>query len=158
MENLGANFLASRDCNSSIPDDETPTSMEISARVESSFHCQQMVVQTEGVAKEIQLPSKLSGFGSAVNGGELLVLALATCFCNDVYREASKRNLAITKVDVVFTAEFDAEGEPGRNFSYKVDLVSDASAAEIEDLIKYVDRIAEVHNTIRKGVSVTLIS
>jgi hypothetical protein len=33
------------------------------------------------------------GGGSSANGGELLCLALATCYCNDVYREAKKRGI-----------------------------------------------------------------
>ena len=33
---------------------------------------------------------KSPGRGSAVNGGEFLVLALATCYCNDLYREAER--------------------------------------------------------------------
>jgi organic hydroperoxide reductase OsmC/OhrA len=64
--------------------------MKISARIKSELNHQEIVVQTNDSAKEMQIPIKPSGFGSSINGGELLLLSLATCFCNDIYREAVK--------------------------------------------------------------------
>ena len=55
------------------------------------------------------------------------MLALATCFCNDIYREAKKRSIQVTSIDVVVTGEFGAEGEPGSNFKYEANVVADAS-------------------------------
>lgn len=130
--------------------------MKISARIKSQFNQQETLVQTDESPKEILISPKSSGFGSSINGGELLLLSLATCFCNDIYREASKRNIAITGVDVVCTGEFGGEGEPGSNFAYQVKVISDAPASDIEELIQHTDRIAEVHNTLRKGLSITL--
>ena len=130
--------------------------MNISARIKSGFNQQETVVQTDGSAKEMDIAPKTSGFGSSINGGELLMLALATCFCNDIYREASRRNITVTGVDIVCTGEFGGEGEPGSNFTYQVKVTSDASAADIDELIKHTDQIAEVHNTLRKGLSITL--
>ncbi|UFH52640.1 OsmC family protein [Spirosoma sp. KNUC1025] len=130
--------------------------MKMSASIKSTFNQQETVVQTNGASKEMQLSVKPSGFGSAINGGELLLLSLATCFCNDIYREAAKRTIAITGVEVVVTGEFGGEGEPGSNFTYKANVVSDAPVSEIEDLIRYTDQVAEVHNTLRKGLSITL--
>ncbi|HEY5368850.1 MAG TPA: hypothetical protein VIJ75_07650 [Hanamia sp.] len=45
----------------------------------------------------------------------------------------------------------------GSNFTYKVNVISDASALELEDLLDSTDKIAEIHNTLRKGVEITLI-
>jgi uncharacterized OsmC-like protein len=132
--------------------------MKVSASIKSEFNQHEILVQTNDSAKEINIPAKASGFGSAVNGGELLLLSLATCFCNDIYREAAKRNLNISKVEVLFNGEFGAEAEPGFNFTYKTNVVSDAAVSEIEDLIKYTDSIAEIHNTLRKGIAITLTS
>lgn len=73
-----------------------------------------------------------------------------------MYREARKRNIAITGVDVVCTSEFGGEGEPGSNFTYQVNVSSNAHASDIQDLIRHTDRVAEVHNTLRKGLSITL--
>jgi uncharacterized OsmC-like protein len=130
--------------------------MKISASIKSKFNQHEAVVETNGAAKDMQIAVKPTGYGSAVNGGELLMLALATCFCNDIYREAAKRDIAVTGVDVEFTGEFGAEGEPGTNFEYKASVISDSPAETIEELIAHTDRIAEIHNTLRKGLSVRL--
>ncbi|HEV9037083.1 MAG TPA: OsmC family protein [Puia sp.] len=130
--------------------------MKISAKLTSTHHRQDVVVQTNDSAKSLALPTKPSGFGSAINGGELLLLALATCYCNDIYREAAKKNIPVTGVEVECTGTFGAEGEPGDNFCYNVKISSDAAAETIEKLIRATDGVAEVHNTLRKGVSVKL--
>jgi organic hydroperoxide reductase OsmC/OhrA len=64
------------------------------------------------VARKASLPSSA---GTAP--GELLCLALATCYCNDVYREASRRGLAIRGVEVGVAAEFGGRGEPARRLA-----------------------------------------
>lgn len=130
--------------------------MKVSASIISNFNLHEVVVQSDGAVKSIQIPHKTSGYGSSVNGGELLMLSLATCFCNDLYREAGKRNIAVSGVEVLFKGEFNAEGEPGSNITYSVKVSSDASEAEIKDLIASTDKVAEIHNTLRKGVPVQL--
>lgn len=132
--------------------------MKISAFVNSQPDQHHTRVQTNDSARELTIPPKPMGHGSAVNGGELLMLALATCFCNDLYREAGKRNMVLTQVDVIVTGDFGAEGEAGTNFQYEAHVVSDAPANVIEELIAYTDSVAEVHNTLRKGTAVTRIS
>jgi uncharacterized OsmC-like protein len=130
--------------------------MKISASIKSSFSQHETSVQTDEAEKKLQIAPKPTGFGSSINGGELLMLSLATCFCNDIYREAAKRNIAVSAIDVTVTGEFGGEGNPGYNFSYKTNVISDAPAPVIEELIRYTDRVAEVHNTLRKGVNITL--
>jgi organic hydroperoxide reductase OsmC/OhrA len=131
--------------------------MIISATIKNQFQFNDITVSTEGHQKKINIPAKEEGVGSAVNGGELLFLSLATCFCNDVYREANKRKLNITSVEVIVSGEFGKEGEPGSNIVYNVSVQSPTlSQKEITELISQVDKIAEVHNTLRKGVAVTL--
>lgn len=132
--------------------------MQISAKVQSRFHAQDTVVQTNHLPTNLTIPVKATGYGSAVNGGELLMLALATCFCNDIYREALKRKIAVSAVEVECTADFGAEGEPGRNIQYTARVSADASSAVIDELIRATDQLAEVHNTLRKGVEVKLIT
>lgn len=132
--------------------------MKISASIQSKYKQHDIIVKTNDSKKGITIPPKSSGFGSSVNGGELLMLSLATCFCNDIYREADKRNIKITAVDVECSGDFGAEGEPGSSVSYKVNIVSDASLSEIEELVKHTDKVAEIHNTLRKGVAVRLTS
>ncbi|MGV3560841.1 OsmC family protein [Larkinella arboricola] len=130
--------------------------MKLSARIESALNQHDITVQTNGASKTVEIAPKPSGYGSSVNGGELLLLALATCFCNDIYREAAKRNLTVSGVTVEVTGEFGADGEPGSNFQYKARVSSDAPPAEIDALIRHTDQIAEVHNTLRNGLNITL--
>ena len=132
--------------------------MKIVATVKSSSQQNDVTVETEGNKKEILIPAKAHGQGSAINGGELLFLALATCFCNDLYREAVRRNIIIKSVDVTVSGEFGKEGEPASNISYKAEIQSAHTPREISELINYVDKIAEIHNTLRKGISVSLQS
>ena len=132
--------------------------MKISATIKSKFEQHEITVQTNESAKEIHIAPKPSGFGSSINGGELLLLSLATCFCNDIYREAGKRNIAVSGIEVECTGDFGADGEPGSNFRYKVNVISDAPAVEIQELISHTDQIAEIHNTLRKGLNITLIA
>ncbi|MGA0556749.1 OsmC family protein [Larkinella sp. VNQ87] len=130
--------------------------MNLSASIKSAYNRHDCVVQTNGTVKSLAIATKPTGFGSSINGGELLLLALATCFCNDLYREAAKRNLAVKEVNVDVTGEFGADGEPGSNFSYTVQVEADASRADIEALIRHTDQVAEVQNTLRKGIGITL--
>ncbi|RCR71278.1 OsmC family protein [Larkinella punicea] len=132
--------------------------MEISASIKNTFQQHEVVVQTNGDAKTVQISPKPSGYGSSLNGGELLLLSLATCFCNDIYREAAERNISVSEVKVVCTGRFGGVGEPGSDFQYKVTVISDAPSDEIDALIKHTDRIAEIHNTLRQGLSITLVS
>ena len=130
--------------------------MTITATLKNSLQQNDISVATGGNRKGIAIPSKPNGQGSSVNGGELLFLALATCICNDIYREASRRNINIKSVEVNVTGEFGMEGEPASNISYKVNIESDTPKNEIIELINYVDTVAEIHNTLRKGVNVSL--
>jgi len=130
--------------------------MFISTSVKSKFNQHEVEVQTNYDSKTISIAPKPNGYGSSINGAELLLLSLATCCCNDIYREAGKRNLPVSAVEVTCAGKFGGEGETGSNFRYKVNEVSDAPAEAIEDLISYVDKIAEVHNTLRKGLSISL--
>lgn len=130
--------------------------MQVSATIKSNIHQLQTAVETNGSTKEITIAPKATGLGSSVNGAELLLLSLATCFCNDIYREAEKRKISVSSVEVIVNAVFGAEGEPGSGFTYKTNIVADASAAEIDNLITETDKVAEIHNTLRKGIRITL--
>lgn len=130
--------------------------MQISASILNTGHQNEVKVTTNSASKQLSIPSKTEGNGSSVNGGELLFLALATCFCNDIYREAKKRQMEIKSVEVIVSGEFGAEGKPGFNIKYEAKVDSDATKEEIRNLILYVDQVAEVHNTLRVGTPVTL--
>ena len=131
--------------------------MKISASIRNEFEKHFVSVRTDDRQRGIQIPSKEGGYGSSLNGGELLFLSLATCFCNDTYREAARRNVKILSVEVTVTGEFGKEGEPASNIAYEVKIEAPGTSSEdIADLIRRVDSVAEIHNTLRQGIPVTL--
>jgi uncharacterized OsmC-like protein len=131
--------------------------MKISARVKNSLATHDVTVATNGTEKKMVIAPKEDAMGSSINGGELLMLALATCYCNDIYREAAKKNIPVELVEVICDSEFGGPGEAGKNIQYKVFIQSTATKEVLKELIKHTDTIAEIHNTLRQGVSVTLV-
>lgn len=130
--------------------------MEITASVRNAASRHEAVVATDGKEQSIALPAKASGLGSAVNGGELLVLALATCYCNDLYREAARLGVALDGVEVKARARFAGVGLAATDIRYSANVSSSASAAAIAELLRQTDAVAEIHNTVRAGVAVVL--
>lgn len=131
--------------------------MKITAKVENSQNNHQVTLQTNDNLHSITIPPKPTGYGSSANGGELLFLALATCFCNDIYREAAKRNIKVDRVEVSVEGEFGAEGEPAKNITYRAKIDAQASEARIRELMQYTDTVAEIQNTLRMGTPVVLV-
>lgn len=132
--------------------------MEFSAFIHSEKDEHRVTVNSKGVTKELRFESGPHGFGSSINGGELLSLAIATCFCNDLYREASNKDITINEITIHASGHFNELGQPGENFTYKVSAKGDTSNEELNQLILHTDKVAEIHNTLRKGVEVTLIT
>ena len=130
--------------------------MQISARVENRGDEHRVTLRTNGQSRELAIPPKSGGRGSSANGGELLALALATCYCNDLYREAAARGIAVHGVEVEVDAEFGGVGEPARQIRYRARVQADAPDHVIRQLVEHTDRVAEVHNTLRGGINVTL--
>ncbi len=130
--------------------------MQISAFVKNSGGMHEARVATSGSMRELTVPAKPDGHGSAVNGGEFLMLALATCYCNDLYREAQRLGITLTRVEVEAHAEFAGIGLAARDIRYRAQVKSSASPEQIGELIRQTDAVAEVHNTVRAGVPVTL--
>ncbi len=69
--------------------------MRISAGVTNKKFSHEVAVQSDGARKTLTVPAKPLG-GSAVNGGEFLMLALATCYCNDCIVKRSDSGLLLT--------------------------------------------------------------
>jgi uncharacterized OsmC-like protein len=130
--------------------------MKITARVDNARGEHRVVVETNGAGKSLSIAAKAEGMGSAINGGELLFLALATCYCNDVYREAAKRNLEIKSVHVEVQGEFGGAGEPASNIAYRASVESDADRDAVLALLRHTDTVAEIQNTLRQASAVQL--
>jgi len=62
----------------------------------------------------------------------LLFLALASCYCNDLYREARRMNIRVESVEVEVQGDF---GEPARNVTYRARVTAQANQAEIHQLM-----------------------
>jgi len=130
--------------------------MKISAHVSNSQNKNEVVLRTNDRSHSINIPPKANGLGADVNGGELLFLALATCYCNDVYREAAKKGINVEAVDVTVEGEFGAEGEAAKHIVYRARINAAASEKEVRDLLAHTDTVAEIQKTLRTGTAVTL--
>jgi uncharacterized OsmC-like protein len=130
--------------------------VKISAHVVNQEGGHSAVLTTDGREQSLQISSKPDGFGSSVNGGELLFLALATCYCNDLYREARKRGIRIERVQVEVTGEFNGEGAAANNISYRASVDAKAPREQILDLMRHTDSVAEIQNTLRHSSPVIL--
>jgi uncharacterized OsmC-like protein len=130
--------------------------MKFSARVENSKNNHKVVMQTGDAVHTMDIAPKETGYGSTVSGGELLFLALATCYCNDIYREAAKKNIKVERVEVDVEGDFPAAGEPARNIVYKAKIVAAADERAIRELTSFTDTVAEVQNTLRMKTPVIL--
>jgi organic hydroperoxide reductase OsmC/OhrA len=131
--------------------------MKISSLVTNTHTQHHVEVETNGRRQTIDIAPKNAGRGSSINGGELLLTALATCFCNDLHREAEKHKIDVEDVQVEATAVFGGPGEPASEINYRVRVNSNATQAEINDLIRATDSVTEIQNTLRKGCAVRLI-
>ena len=130
--------------------------MKTSAKVENSKDNHQVSLQTNDNVHSIVIPPRSTGYGSSANGGELLFLALATCYCNDIYREAAKRNIQVERIEVEVDGDFGAEGEPAKNVTYRAKVTAQADENEIREMMKFTDTVAEIQNTLRIETPVVL--
>lgn len=130
--------------------------MKISARVQYGAGEHHVVLATDGNEQALNIPPSPSGYGSNANGGELLFLALATCYCNDLYREAAFRGMEIERVDVHVEGEFGSAGAPATGIVYNARVVANAAESEILDLMRHTDTVAEIQRTLRVPTPVTL--
>ena len=130
--------------------------MKITASIQSGFEKHRVEIATQGQVSHLDIPIKAGGFGSAINGGEFLCLALATCYCNDIYREAAKRNIPIESLEVHVQSDFEKEGAGASRISYQVRIRSGASEEETRALAMHTDTVAEIQNTIRHLSAITL--
>jgi organic hydroperoxide reductase OsmC/OhrA len=106
----------------------------------------------------IDRPASAGGMGVGFNGGELLLLAVGGCYCNDLFREAAKMQIEIRNVRVEVEADWAGEPLRATNLSFSVKVESPAPKAEIEKLINITDSVAEIPNSLRYGTEVKLSS
>ena len=129
--------------------------MKFSARIQNDAGQHHVTLKVGEKEQSLPITPKASG-GSSITGGELLFLALATCFCNDTYREAARWNIKVESVEVEVEGDFEAEGKPASNIVYRAKINADASEERIHELMLHVDSVAEIQNTLRFGTPVKL--
>jgi uncharacterized OsmC-like protein len=66
------------------------------------------------------------GQGMGFNGGQLLLLALGSCYANDIFREAAKRGITVMGVRVVVECEWGGEPARAQNVRYSTRVEADA--------------------------------
>lgn len=130
--------------------------MRFSARVQNSTTKHEVELAVGDKTNSLSIAPKTGGPGSSVSGGELLMAALATCYCNDVYREAASMGIEVTGVDIECEADFPAAGAPGRNIKYTAKITARAPEDKIRELAVRTDRMAEIQNTVRNAIPVAL--
>jgi uncharacterized OsmC-like protein len=94
-------------------------------------------------------PTGAGGRGLGFNGGQLLYASIAACLSNDLYREAAGMGLTLSRVTVVVDGDFPGRGKPSTAITADVDIEGDAPAERLLELLRLVDEIAEIPNSIR---------
>jgi uncharacterized OsmC-like protein len=130
--------------------------MKFSSRITNQQGKHTLAIETDGREQQLAIRCGGDGYGSSVNGGELLFAALATCYCNDLYREARKRRIEIVRVRVEVTGEFASEGAGASNITYRASVDAKAPEEAVLELMRHTDTVAEIHNTLRNSAPVLL--
>ena len=103
-------------------------------------------------------PADAGGRGVGFNGGQLLYLAIAGCVSNDLFREARADGIELDTVRVVVRGNFEGDPPVSTDVAYDVEISGDAPRDQLLALVKKVDEIAEIPNSLRLGTSVKLAS
>ena len=104
----------------------------------------------------VDSPAEAGGGGRGFNGGQLLHLAVAGCISNDLFREAAKRGITLTRVAVTVDGDYGGQPATSTGISYSVQLTGQAPESDLAALVNHVDVIAEIPNSLRQGTPVTL--
>ena len=89
-------------------------------------------------------------------GGHLLHLAVAGCVYNDLLREARARGITLSQVKVTADGGFAGHPCASTGIEYRIHVEGDGSRTDLEQLVAYVEEIAEVPSAIRLGGQVRL--
>jgi organic hydroperoxide reductase OsmC/OhrA len=104
----------------------------------------------------VDSPAEAGGGGRGFNGGQLLHLAVAGCVSNDLFREAAKRGITLTRVVVTVDGGYGGQPATSTGIAYSVEVAGQAPEPDLMALVNHVDVIAEIPNSLRRGTPVTL--
>ena len=129
--------------------------MKISAGLANQKDKHEVTLETNGRQHSLVISPKSEGFGSSTNGGELLFLALATCYCNGLCREAAKRGIEIEGLQVKVAA--NSEGKESLPATLRIGpRLRPRLQKEVLDLMRFTDTVAEIQNTLRCSSPIAL--
>ena len=106
----------------------------------------------------VDRPVDAGGGGLGFNGGQLLNLAVAACISNDLFREAARDGIRLRRVRVSARSDYGGNPAVSGPIEYDVQVDGDAPTERLAELVRAVDRIAEIPNSIRRGTEVRLVN
>jgi hypothetical protein len=121
------------------------------ARLRHATNVHDVTVATAGAECRRFVPPKPSGLGSAVNDDELLMRALATCLCNDPYREAARLGIVVDSAEVEANADFEGVGPPATNSCCCAGISARAPYDAVDALLRRTDAAAGIQNTLARA-------
>jgi putative redox protein len=106
----------------------------------------------------VDRPVSAGGGGLGFNGGQLLNLAVAACISNDLFREAARDGIGLRRVRVGARSDYAGNAAVSGPIEYEVEVDGDAPTERLAELVRTVDRIAEIPNSIRHATDVRLVT
>ena len=91
---------------------------------------------------------------TSFTGAHLLHLSVAGCVLNDLHREAIALDVPLEGVLVEVAGSFDTDTWRSGGITYRVQVDSSASAADVARLLARVDEVAEIPRVLRAGAHV----
>lgn len=101
---------------------------------------------------------KAGGQGLGFNGGQLLGMAIGGCFCNDLYYVAYEMDIRLASVAVDVTVTFDGNPLLATSAAVQVAIEAADENADFGALIRRVEAMSTVSNSISRGVPVSVSS
>ncbi|HSL77472.1 MAG TPA: OsmC family protein [Candidatus Limnocylindrales bacterium] len=102
----------------------------------------------------VDRPVAAGGGGLGFSGGQLLYMAIAACWSNDLYREAATMGIELDRVEITVDGDFPARGSGSTSISVDVTVRSPAPEERIRELIAEVERVAEIPRAIRDATPI----
>ncbi len=133
-----------------------PQKLKASATAEGRSGIRRIRVREHQVITDS--PPGFAGYDLGPSSPELQLGVLASCINHSFLIESAARNVPVESLSVEVEADFDPRGGhpgfedipvPPHNFRYRIDVVSPATADQIADVAKGVDRFCAILNLIR---------
>ena len=111
----------------------------------------------KGASVVVDRSTTAGGRSLGFSGGQLLYMAVAACWSNDLYREAVTMGIVLRRVAVTVDGDFSARGSASTPIEVRIEVEGDASEERLAELVGVVESVAEIPRTIREGVAVSLV-